>query len=56
MCAPLYNQGCSFPGYCGCMQPLTIEEEVAMLEARKRWMQMMIEGIDRRIDSLEKRA
>ena len=56
MCAPVYNQACSFQGHCGCVQPLTIEEEIAMLEARKKWMQMMIEAIDRRVEGLKKRA
>jgi hypothetical protein len=38
------------------MQSLTIEEEIAMLEAQKTRMQVMIDMIDRRIESLKKRA
>jgi len=35
---------------------LTVEEEVAMLEAQKTRMQVMIDMINRRIESLKKRA
>jgi hypothetical protein len=38
------------------MQSLTIEEEITMLEAKKKRMQVMIDMTDRRIESLKKRA
>ncbi|MDR9816462.1 MAG: hypothetical protein RJR34_06700 [Candidatus Methanoculleus thermohydrogenotrophicum] len=57
MCTPIHHQACScHHGPCGCMQSLTIEEEIAMLEAQKKRMQVMIDMTDRRIESLKKRA
>ena len=57
MCTPVHHQGCScHHGSCGCMQSLTNEEEIAMLEAQKKRMQVMIDMTDRRIESLKKRA
>jgi hypothetical protein len=37
-------------------QPLTIEEEIAMLEADRKRMQVMIDMLDRRIEALKKRS
>ena len=59
MCNPDHHHhghGCSCQGPCGWMQSLTIEEEIAMLEAQKTRLQVMIDMIDRRIESLKKRA
>lgn len=57
MCAPVHHHACSCQGSCGCMQqPLTIEEEIAMLEANRKRMQVMIDMTDRRIEALKKRS
>jgi hypothetical protein len=54
MCVPVQNQSCNWLGTCCCVSTHTIEDEIKMLEAGRKRMQVQINMTDRRIEELKK--
>ena len=55
MCVPVQNQSCDCASTCGCMNTLSIEDEIKLLEARRLRMQVQLELTERRIEGLKKK-
>ena len=54
MCAPDQGRSCNCFGSCGCGTSLTIEDEISLLEASGKRMQVRIAMTERRIAELKK--
>ena len=55
MCIPVQNPSCTCADQCGCMNALSIEDEIKMLEAGRQRMQVHLEMTERRIEGLKKK-
>lgn len=56
MCAPMHLESCDCSCSCGCQGVLSVDDEIAMLEATKVRLQVQINQIQRRIDGLKGRT
>jgi hypothetical protein len=55
MCVNVQNQSCDCAGRCGCVNILSIEDEIKLLEADRQRMQVRLGITERRIEELKKK-
>jgi len=55
MCAPFHMHGCDCGGHaCSCGEVLTVEEEIRKMEVMRLHLQLQLDLLDRRLESLRK--
>jgi hypothetical protein len=55
MCVHQNNQSCDCASRCGCMNVLSIEDEIKLLEAGRQRMQVQLGMTERKIEGLKKK-
>lgn len=56
MCTPVHTPTCTCSHMCGCMNTLSIEDEITMLESGKQRIQVQMNMMERRIEELKKKV